>query len=115
MKLSDGFDAAILGREVAIVEGLGIMLNRQEAVRIGRHLAPFGARRIQPGIYQIPCNSRGKLPSLRFEFAGSGCGGDSCSVAIDFNEYIINLVSSHLLLGIFGTTNFLKSSLANPS
>lgn len=90
LKLSDGFDAGIEPREAAIVDGMGIQVSNEEASRIGHHLAPFGAKRIQPGYYQIPCQSRGKLPSLRLEIAHGSCA--HCSVIIDFNEYIFNFV-----------------------
>ena len=88
MKLSDGFDLAIKPREAAIVEGLGIQLYKEEAVRFGQHLRSFGARRIQPGFYRIPCDARGKLPTIHLELDSRG----NSSVVIDFNEYVINIV-----------------------
>ena len=88
MQLSDGFNAAIEPREAAIVEGMGVQLGVEEADRIGHHLAEFGTRRIQPGLFSIPCDMRGKLPTLQLEI-----GGKNDPVNLDFNEYILNYVS----------------------
>ena len=98
LRLSDGFDAAIEPRQAVIAENiLGILVYQEEADRIGAKLAPFGAHKIKPGFYAIPCNSRGKLPSLRFELAaGNNKNNDNndASIFLDFNEYIVNYVSS---------------------
>ena len=103
LKLSNGFDFSIEPRQAVIVEHIpGILVHQEEADRIGRKLAPFGARKIKPGFYMIPCNSRGKLPSLRFELAA--VNNNDASIVLDFNEYIVNYVSSSN-----GTKNLTKN------
>ena len=111
LRLSDGFDAAIEPRQAVIAENiLGILVYQEEADRIGAKLAPFGAHKIKPGFYAIPCNSRGKLPSLRFELAaGNNKNNDNndASIVLDFNEYIVNYVSSSNVCSLWNSWFFL--------
>ena len=95
LKLSDGFDAAIIPREAVIFEGMGFHIKCREARRIGDHLAPFGAVRTKGGDYRIPCESRGKLPSTRFEFSIGRNAARRSVVLVDFNELILNEVCLH--------------------
>ena len=98
---NESFDLNIRPREAIITEGLGIRLTPAETNRLGRHLAQFGARRIQPGWFQIPCGSRGKLPILRLKIGSHQSTHETSDsdngIEIDFNEYIVNYVSFNVL------------------
>lgn len=88
-------DVDILPREVVIVEGVGIQLSTEEAIRVGHYLAPFGVRRIQPGFFQIPCENRGKLPTVSLQLADHPVAKQesAMSVKLNFNELVVNYVS----------------------
>ena len=126
--MSDGFDVHITARDVLLIDGpFGFYLNNLEAERIAKYLKPFGIRAELCDhypfsgeftrtyrCYRIPCNRRGILPSLRFEFSDAKRYADErneksnqTSVFVDFNEYIVNYVKKFFTILARNTFNYL--------